>query len=277
MTDAGFFRGTSADQDFRFANKHKKLLKELKFSPILNTKIHTSDININKLKPWIEERIKNVLELDDELLSESIFEHLAEKEPDGRDILVLITGFVDEDRASKFMEELWTRLIELKDSSGNGTTPEEKSVTTSKPVDPNDSPVNEEHTLVPREKVRNTLEYRSRSRSRSRTRSKSNSRSRIVSRSRSRSRSGSRSKISKSRDRSPERRHKKDKKDHRHRHHHHHSHSRRHHRHHHHHHRDHGSRTSTRRHRDSSPISSPERRRHGHSRHKKSKKHKSYR
>lgn len=117
MTDAGFFRGTSADQDNRFANKQKKLLKELNFSPILNSKLNTSKVDIDSLKPWIDDKIKEVLEKDDEILSQSIYEHLAEKEPDGKNILMLITGFVDESKASKFMEELWTKLIDLQENS----------------------------------------------------------------------------------------------------------------------------------------------------------------
>lgn len=117
MTDAGFFRGTSADQDNRFADKQKKLLKEMNFSPILNTKLNMSKIDIASLKPWIEEKIKQVLEKDDELLSESIYEHLAEKEPDGKNILVLITGFVEQAKASKFVEELWTKLVEIQDNA----------------------------------------------------------------------------------------------------------------------------------------------------------------
>lgn len=116
MTDAGFFRGTSADQDNRFANKQKKLLKEIN-SPILSSKINTSKLDIESIKPWIENKIKEILEKDDELLSQSIFEHLAEKEPDGKLVLMLITGFVDETRALKFMEELWAKLIELQENS----------------------------------------------------------------------------------------------------------------------------------------------------------------
>ena len=40
MADAGFFRGTTADQDNRFSDKEKKLLKQMKFEEnILTTKI----------------------------------------------------------------------------------------------------------------------------------------------------------------------------------------------------------------------------------------------
>lgn len=122
MTDAGFFRGTSADQDNRFADKQKKLLKELNFSPILNTKLNMSKIELDGLKPWIEQKIKDILEMDDDILSDSIFEFLKDKEPDGKGLLVLITGFVDESKSAKFVEELWTKLIEVQDNS-NGVSP----------------------------------------------------------------------------------------------------------------------------------------------------------
>lgn len=36
----GFFRGTSTDQDRRFSDKEKKLLKTLKFPPEFNEKVH---------------------------------------------------------------------------------------------------------------------------------------------------------------------------------------------------------------------------------------------
>lgn len=39
MTDAGFFKGTSADQDSRFSDKNKKLMKTLKFADNLDKKV----------------------------------------------------------------------------------------------------------------------------------------------------------------------------------------------------------------------------------------------
>ena len=42
MTDAGFFRGTSSDQDNRFSDKEKKLLKQMKFEESLNKKVRPS-------------------------------------------------------------------------------------------------------------------------------------------------------------------------------------------------------------------------------------------
>jgi serine/arginine repetitive matrix protein 1 len=39
MADAGFFKGTSAEQDSRFANKQKKLLKQMKFPDNIDIKV----------------------------------------------------------------------------------------------------------------------------------------------------------------------------------------------------------------------------------------------
>lgn len=39
MADAGFFKGTSAEQDSRFANKQKKLLKQMKFPDNIDVKV----------------------------------------------------------------------------------------------------------------------------------------------------------------------------------------------------------------------------------------------
>lgn len=39
MANAGFFRGTSLDQDSRFSNKEKKLMKQLTYDPVLEEKV----------------------------------------------------------------------------------------------------------------------------------------------------------------------------------------------------------------------------------------------
>ena len=61
MTDAGFFRGTSAEQDNRFSDKHKKLLKSLKFSDNITHKVDLKDVNLAVIKPWINQRITEIL------------------------------------------------------------------------------------------------------------------------------------------------------------------------------------------------------------------------
>jgi serine/arginine repetitive matrix protein 1 len=45
MADAGFFKGTSAEQDSRFANKQKKLLKQMKFPDNIDVKVNEKIIS----------------------------------------------------------------------------------------------------------------------------------------------------------------------------------------------------------------------------------------
>lgn len=50
MADAGFFKGTSAEQDSRFANKQKKLLKQMKFPDNIDVKVRIKSLrNMNEL------------------------------------------------------------------------------------------------------------------------------------------------------------------------------------------------------------------------------------
>ena len=50
MTDAGYYRGTTADQDNRFQDKEKKLMKTLKFSDNLNEPVDMRKVSIYKHK-----------------------------------------------------------------------------------------------------------------------------------------------------------------------------------------------------------------------------------
>ena len=50
MTDAGDYRGTTADQDTRFGDKTKKLMKTLKFSDQLNEPVDMR--KVSNLSPY---------------------------------------------------------------------------------------------------------------------------------------------------------------------------------------------------------------------------------
>ena len=56
-----FFQGTSADQDNRFSDKEKKLLKQMKFEDALSTKVEMKKVKLDVMKPWISERINQLL------------------------------------------------------------------------------------------------------------------------------------------------------------------------------------------------------------------------
>lgn len=117
MTDAGFFRGTSAAQDNRFSDKSKKLLKQLKFSEILSNKVDLKKVNLDFVKPWIQKQICLSLGIDDEVVYEYVINQLEQSRfPDGRTMQINITGFLDGKRAREFMNNLWKLLLDAAQS-----------------------------------------------------------------------------------------------------------------------------------------------------------------
>lgn len=81
MADAGFFRGTSAEQDNRFSNKDKKLMKEMKFAESLAKKVDMTKVRLEVVKPWVTEKITAILGMEDDVVIEYVFNQLeAEKQ-----------------------------------------------------------------------------------------------------------------------------------------------------------------------------------------------------
>ncbi|KAG0631782.1 hypothetical protein M758_1G278900 [Ceratodon purpureus] len=110
MSGGGFFRGTSADQDTRFSNKMKKLLKSQKFAPELDVTIDTSKVQMDVIKPWVATRVTELLGFEDEVLINFIYGMLEEKNVDGKHVQIQLTGFMEKN-TGKFMKDLWSLLI----------------------------------------------------------------------------------------------------------------------------------------------------------------------
>ena len=51
------FRGVSASQDLFFGNKDESLKAKTKLLPALQIQIDTNRINLDLLRPWMEERL----------------------------------------------------------------------------------------------------------------------------------------------------------------------------------------------------------------------------
>ncbi|KXS20168.1 PWI domain-containing protein [Gonapodya prolifera JEL478] len=119
MGDGGYFKGTSADQDTRFGDKQKKLLKSMNFPSIFNTKVQMKNVQVNALKPWITKRIIEILGFEDDVVITFIFEYLAEPIPDPKMMQINLTGFLESNTA-KFMEELWGLLVSAQEKDNMG-------------------------------------------------------------------------------------------------------------------------------------------------------------
>uniref|UniRef100_A0A671WFR8 Serine/arginine repetitive matrix protein 1 n=1 Tax=Sparus aurata TaxID=8175 RepID=A0A671WFR8_SPAAU len=114
--DAGFFRGTSAEQDNRFSNKQKKLLKQLKFAECLDKKVDMTKVNLEVIKPWITQRVTEILGFEDDVVIEFIFNQLEEKHPDSKMMQINLTGFLNGRNAREFMKDLWPLLLSAQDN-----------------------------------------------------------------------------------------------------------------------------------------------------------------
>tara|TARA_B100000795_G_scaffold120595_1_gene89789 strand:+ start:371 stop:673 length:303 start_codon:yes stop_codon:yes gene_type:complete len=63
------FHGASAEQDSRFSDKTKKLLRTTKFPPNFDTKVDTKKINLESLLPWITKQVTKLLGNDDDVVT----------------------------------------------------------------------------------------------------------------------------------------------------------------------------------------------------------------
>jgi hypothetical protein len=117
MTDAGFFKGTSADQDSRFSDKNKKLMKTMKFADNIDKKIDMKKIRLELMRPYITNILNELTTVEDDVMVEYVFSQLEEKQhPDGKLIQIMMTGFLGKTKARTFMAELWTTLVEAQTS-----------------------------------------------------------------------------------------------------------------------------------------------------------------
>ncbi|CAJ0575237.1 unnamed protein product, partial [Mesorhabditis spiculigera] len=116
MAEGGFYRGTNADQDIRFTDKEKKLLKTMKFEDALEQTIDRAKVNLDVIKPWVTTRVTELLGLEDDVIIEYIITQLEEAELNPKVMQINITGFLNARRAREFMGELWSLLLEAQEA-----------------------------------------------------------------------------------------------------------------------------------------------------------------
>ncbi|KAH7102344.1 PWI domain-containing protein [Auriculariales sp. MPI-PUGE-AT-0066] len=133
--DAGFFKGTSSEQDTRFSDKQKKLLKSLKFPPEFDKKaralqrmrhalteyvqVDLRKVNLQVIRPWVTKKVVEFVGFEDEVVIEYAIGLLEDTKnqphPDPKDMQVNLTGFLTSSTAP-FMQQLWELLLEAQDS-----------------------------------------------------------------------------------------------------------------------------------------------------------------
>ncbi|KZS96357.1 PWI domain-containing protein [Sistotremastrum niveocremeum HHB9708] len=116
--DAGFFKGTSTDQDKRFSDKEAKLLKSLKFPPEYDTRVDMRKVKVEVMRPWIAKKVVELVGFEDEVVIEYAVGLLEDKDkpiPDPRLIQINLQGFLTTNTAA-FMKALWSLLIEAQNN-----------------------------------------------------------------------------------------------------------------------------------------------------------------
>jgi hypothetical protein len=115
MGDGGFFKGTTTDQDARWGNKEKRLIKSIKFPAEFSKRVQLSRVNIAVIKPWIMDQVTTLLGFEDEVVVEMVFGYLEQESVDPRLMTVNLKGFL-EDKTLGFVKELWELLLSAQDN-----------------------------------------------------------------------------------------------------------------------------------------------------------------
>ncbi|KAG0365555.1 hypothetical protein BGX24_004096, partial [Mortierella sp. AD032] len=109
--------GTSADQDTRFSDKTKKLLRSMNFPPEFNQKVDMKKVNMKIIRDWMAERVIQLLGIEDEVVVEYAIGMLEEPSPDPKTMQINLQGFLDKN-TQLFVLELWKLLISAQNSLG---------------------------------------------------------------------------------------------------------------------------------------------------------------
>ncbi|EKU20303.1 serine/arginine repetitive matrix protein 1 [Nannochloropsis gaditana CCMP526] len=108
---SGFFRGTTADQDARFGNAEKRLMKKMKFASILSEKVDLRKVNMDVIKRWITDQLVEFLGFEEEVTIGLVINYL-ESDTDAKKLQLQCTEFIGKNKASTFVTELWALLVD---------------------------------------------------------------------------------------------------------------------------------------------------------------------
>ncbi|CAM9239543.1 unnamed protein product, partial [Laminaria digitata] len=115
---SGFFRGTNTEQDSRWGDAEKKLLRRTKFSKVLEQKVNMKKVNMDVMQRWIAQRITSLLGFEDDIVVGTCVNYLAEEgKLDPKKLQLQLTGFLEKS-TGMFMEELWGLLVDAQSSLG---------------------------------------------------------------------------------------------------------------------------------------------------------------
>ena len=100
----------------RFSDKDKLSRQTLRFDPSLNRRERITSADIERLRPYVTEKLSDLSGVDDDILTEYVLSSMEAKDDDGRvdgkQIQIAISGFL-EDKAGAFVTELWKEIARM--------------------------------------------------------------------------------------------------------------------------------------------------------------------
>jgi serine/arginine repetitive matrix protein 1 len=74
-------------------------------------------VQLEIMKPFITSKLNELMPVEDEVIIEYVFSQLEQtKNPDGKSMQIMMTGFLGKTRSKTFMTDLWKILMEAQES-----------------------------------------------------------------------------------------------------------------------------------------------------------------
>ena len=111
------YNGTKLGQDSRFKNPDKDILSSMKIPKIYKTTVSKNNLTILPIiKLWLNKRINDILEFEDETLANLIINLIksSSEKIDPKNIQYQISGFLGENTYN-FMKQFWKLLINVQE------------------------------------------------------------------------------------------------------------------------------------------------------------------
>ncbi|WVQ76875.1 hypothetical protein IAR50_006549 [Cryptococcus sp. DSM 104548] len=112
---------THANPSQRFKDKEAASIKSTKFPKHFNEKVDLRKVNIAVLRPWIAEKVTELIKIEDDIVVEYAFGMLEDRDnptPDPKKMQVSLIGFMDKFGAAAFMDQLWKLLLSAQKTVG---------------------------------------------------------------------------------------------------------------------------------------------------------------
>lgn len=88
-------------------------MKSQKFAPELENLVDMTKVKMYVMRPWIANRVTELLGFEDEVLINFIYGLLDGKVVNGKEVQISLTGFMEKN-TGKFMKELWMLLSQCR-------------------------------------------------------------------------------------------------------------------------------------------------------------------